>query len=223
MNRSIPRPLAPLLVALAALAAAAAPGMARAADKEKVLVGATLPLTGSEARIGGFFKEGYELAFAQVNENGGLEVGGKKLPVQAHAVRRHEHPGDRGEPRRPAREQRQGRLPPRHVLEPPRRGAEHGRRAEPRPVRERRRRRHEDLQARVQVHLRPPLARRAARHDAHAVDGRAAEGGEAAEARRRSRSSGRTRRTGRTSARASPTSPRRAAAGTRSRWTSRSS
>ncbi|HSD20048.1 MAG TPA: amino acid ABC transporter substrate-binding protein [Anaeromyxobacter sp.] len=84
MNRSIPRiPLAPLLLALAALAAAAAPaGVAHAADKEKILVGATLPLTGSEARIGGFFKEGYELAFAQVNENGGLEVGGKKLPVQ---------------------------------------------------------------------------------------------------------------------------------------------
>lgn len=33
----------------------------------KVSVGATLPLTGSEARIGGFFKEGYELAFEEAS------------------------------------------------------------------------------------------------------------------------------------------------------------
>jgi branched-chain amino acid transport system substrate-binding protein len=47
----------------------------------KVLIGATLPLTGAEARIGGFFKEGYDLAFEQANARGGLQVGGKKLPV----------------------------------------------------------------------------------------------------------------------------------------------
>ncbi len=52
-----------------------------AAPRTKVSVGATLPLTGSEARIGGFFKEGYELAFEQVNKAGGLKVGGQKLPV----------------------------------------------------------------------------------------------------------------------------------------------
>ena len=57
--------------------------MARAAGKEKVLSSARR--FRSPARRGadrGFFKEGYELAFAQVNENGGLEVGGKKLRVQ---------------------------------------------------------------------------------------------------------------------------------------------
>ncbi len=48
----------------------------------RILIGATLPLTGSEARIGGYFKEGYELAFDQVNKKGGLEVGGKRLPVE---------------------------------------------------------------------------------------------------------------------------------------------
>jgi branched-chain amino acid transport system substrate-binding protein len=58
------------------------PSAVRAADKAKVLIGATLPLTGSEARVGGFFKEGYELAFEEVNKAGGLDVGGKKLPVQ---------------------------------------------------------------------------------------------------------------------------------------------
>ncbi len=47
----------------------------------RVAIGATLPLTGAEARIGGFFKEGYDLAFEQVNQRGGLQVGDRKLPV----------------------------------------------------------------------------------------------------------------------------------------------
>src|SRR5882724_12841939 len=34
---------------------------AAAAPATGILIGATLPLTGSESRIGGFFKEGYEL------------------------------------------------------------------------------------------------------------------------------------------------------------------
>jgi branched-chain amino acid transport system substrate-binding protein len=80
------RSLVSLLVALAGLAGlaalAAAPPIARAADKTKIVVGATLPLTGAEARVGGFFKEGYELAFDQVNKAGGLEVGGKKMRVE---------------------------------------------------------------------------------------------------------------------------------------------
>jgi branched-chain amino acid transport system substrate-binding protein len=32
--------------------------------------------------VGGFFKQGYELAFEEVNKKGGLDVGGKKLPVK---------------------------------------------------------------------------------------------------------------------------------------------
>jgi branched-chain amino acid transport system substrate-binding protein len=70
-----------LFLALAALAATVPPH-ALAADKSKVVIGATLPLTGSEARVGGFFKEGYDLAFEEANKRGGLNVGGKKLPVQ---------------------------------------------------------------------------------------------------------------------------------------------
>jgi len=72
------------LAALSATAAAlvlSLPAPARAAG-DKILIGATLPLTGAEARVGGFFKEGYDLAFEEVNKKGGLEVGGKKLPVQ---------------------------------------------------------------------------------------------------------------------------------------------
>ncbi len=65
----------------AAFLAAWLPPAAYAAPT-RILIGATLPLTGSEARIGGYFKEGYELAFEQVNKQGGLEVAGKKLPVE---------------------------------------------------------------------------------------------------------------------------------------------
>ena len=63
MNRSIrPPSFAPLLFALTALTAvAASPGLARAADREKILVGATLPLqwdirlAAESARIGFVF------------------------------------------------------------------------------------------------------------------------------------------------------------------------
>jgi branched-chain amino acid transport system substrate-binding protein len=48
----------------------------------QVSIGATLPLTGAEARIGGFFKEGYDLAVEEVNGRGGLQVGVAKLPVK---------------------------------------------------------------------------------------------------------------------------------------------
>jgi branched-chain amino acid transport system substrate-binding protein len=70
-----------LLLALALVAGS--PAATRAADAPtKVSLGATLPLTGAEARVGGFFKEGYELAVEEVNKKGGLVVGGKKLPVE---------------------------------------------------------------------------------------------------------------------------------------------
>ncbi len=68
-----------LLLALAALAAS--PRASGAAEPPAIAVGATLPLTGAESRVGGYFKEGYELAFEEVNRKGGLEVGGRKRPV----------------------------------------------------------------------------------------------------------------------------------------------
>ena len=48
----------------------------------EILIGATLPLTGGESRTGGFYKEGYELAFEEANKNGGIDVGGKKMQVR---------------------------------------------------------------------------------------------------------------------------------------------
>src|SRR3954465_14072477 len=49
---------------------------------DKLVIGGTLPLTGAESRTGGFYKEGYELAFEEANKNGGINVGGKKTPVE---------------------------------------------------------------------------------------------------------------------------------------------
>ncbi len=72
------------LVAVVLLAALGGckPKAAAPEAKAEISIGATLPLTGAEARIGGFYKEGYELAFAEAAKRGGLDVGGKKLPVK---------------------------------------------------------------------------------------------------------------------------------------------
>jgi branched-chain amino acid transport system substrate-binding protein len=71
-----------LSLATIAMAAGCKPKAAPPSDRAEILIGATLPLTGAEARAGGFYKEGYDLAFDEVTEQGGLEVGGKKRPVK---------------------------------------------------------------------------------------------------------------------------------------------
>src|ERR1700716_400752 len=142
------------LLTAAALAASSAilpAGPARAA-KDTIKIGATLPLTGAEARIGGFYKEGYEYAFEQQNNKGGVKVSDKTMKVELQLL---DHPG---------------------------RGAERGRRAEPDALRERRRRRERDLQARVQVGVRPPRAGRAVGRLDDEGGRRAPEGGQAAQA-----------------------------------------
>jgi branched-chain amino acid transport system substrate-binding protein len=70
-----------LVLSLGAVAAAGCRAKEPPAP-QRIAIGATLPLTGAEARIGGFFKEGYELAVEEVNRGGGVEVGGRKLQVQ---------------------------------------------------------------------------------------------------------------------------------------------
>jgi branched-chain amino acid transport system substrate-binding protein len=47
-----------------------------------IKIGATLPLTGAEARIGGFYKEGYDYAFELQNKKGGVKVGDKTVKVE---------------------------------------------------------------------------------------------------------------------------------------------
>ncbi len=60
----------------------------RAADTSsapsEIVVGAALPLTGEESRIGTYFRAAYELAVKEVNDQGGLYLKkfGKKLPVR---------------------------------------------------------------------------------------------------------------------------------------------
>jgi branched-chain amino acid transport system substrate-binding protein len=72
-------------VAAAAALVAGAGACSRAGSAEptpaRIVIGATLPLTGAEARIGGFYKEGYDLAFEEVSRRGGLQIGGAKVPV----------------------------------------------------------------------------------------------------------------------------------------------
>jgi len=67
-----------LLPGALCLATAFGPGLA--AD-EPIRIGAVLPVTGKESKIGGAFKVATELAVKEVNDAGGLDVGGKKLKV----------------------------------------------------------------------------------------------------------------------------------------------
>jgi branched-chain amino acid transport system substrate-binding protein len=50
----------------------------------EVVVGAVLPLTGEESRVGTFFKAAYELAVKEVNDRGGLQLRsyGRNIPVK---------------------------------------------------------------------------------------------------------------------------------------------
>ncbi len=73
---------AALGAALAAAVALAACRSGSGGDRKEIRIGATLPLTGAEARIGGFYREGYDLAFQQANAQGGLQVGDRRLPVK---------------------------------------------------------------------------------------------------------------------------------------------
>jgi branched-chain amino acid transport system substrate-binding protein len=49
---------------------------------KRVLVGATLPLSGAEARSAAMFKQGYDLAIEEVNRRGGLVLNGATVPVE---------------------------------------------------------------------------------------------------------------------------------------------
>src|SRR5712691_165436 len=55
-------------------------GVAIAEDSE-IRIGAVLPLTGKESKIGGAYKTATELAVKEVNDAGGLQVGRKKMKV----------------------------------------------------------------------------------------------------------------------------------------------
>jgi branched-chain amino acid transport system substrate-binding protein len=72
--------------AAACVALAAAAPLATRADNgpSEVVVGAVLPLTGEESRVGTYFKAAYELATKEVNDRGGVQLRtyGRKVPVK---------------------------------------------------------------------------------------------------------------------------------------------
>lgn len=79
----------PALVVLAAFGAVAcAPAQGPKSDQtadtipDKIVIGSTLPLTGAESKTGGRYKQGYELAIELANRDGGVTLGGKKVPVE---------------------------------------------------------------------------------------------------------------------------------------------
>jgi branched-chain amino acid transport system substrate-binding protein len=57
-------------------------GQAEKAAPEVIKIGASVSLSGNLARFGNMVKSGYELWAEQVNAQGGIEVGDKKLPVE---------------------------------------------------------------------------------------------------------------------------------------------
>jgi branched-chain amino acid transport system substrate-binding protein len=64
----------------ALLMCAALTGPAWAADAV-VKIGAVLPVTGKESKIGGAYKQATEFAVKEANDAGGVEVGGKKMKI----------------------------------------------------------------------------------------------------------------------------------------------
>ncbi len=59
----------------------AAPGALWAADGT-IKVGAVLPVTGKESKIGGAYKQATEYAIKEVNDAGGVKVGGKAMKIE---------------------------------------------------------------------------------------------------------------------------------------------
>jgi branched-chain amino acid transport system substrate-binding protein len=71
----------------AALALFAAVGLTMLSDtlalaQNEIKVGVIMPTTGREGKPGTYQKEGIELAIKQINDAGGIQVGGKKIPVK---------------------------------------------------------------------------------------------------------------------------------------------
>ena len=67
--------------ALGTLAVLGSSSAVPAAAQEEVRVGAVLPVTGKESKIGGAFKQATEFAVKEVNDQGGLVIGGTKVKV----------------------------------------------------------------------------------------------------------------------------------------------
>ncbi len=69
------------ILACGLLAASAFRGVGRAADGT-IKIGAVLPVTGKESKIGGAYKQATEYAIKEVNDAGGVTVGGKPMKIE---------------------------------------------------------------------------------------------------------------------------------------------
>ena len=79
MTTSLVRNLSRVLLAgLVAITTGLRP--ASAADGD-IKIGAVLPVTGKESKIGGAYKQATEFAVKEVNDAGGIDVGGKKIKI----------------------------------------------------------------------------------------------------------------------------------------------
>jgi branched-chain amino acid transport system substrate-binding protein len=72
----------PLVVAACAPSQQAGSGGGSGTPPDTITVGATLPMTGTESKVGARYKQGYDLAFDLANRAGGIDVGGQKVKVQ---------------------------------------------------------------------------------------------------------------------------------------------
>ena len=70
-----------IVPALLLLLAACSPAAPSAQSATEIKIGAVLPLTGAFSASGKYFQQGYELARDEANASGGIDVGGKKLPI----------------------------------------------------------------------------------------------------------------------------------------------
>jgi branched-chain amino acid transport system substrate-binding protein len=73
-------PSATLLLA-ALCAFAGSPRAGRAAEAGTLRIGAVLPVTGKESKIGSAYKQATEFAVKEINDVGGVDVGGRKLKI----------------------------------------------------------------------------------------------------------------------------------------------
>jgi branched-chain amino acid transport system substrate-binding protein len=93
MNRHLSRGRALRVAALTAVSAMVVAGCAPSQSAKSsspdagkvpdtIVIGSTLPLTGAESKTGGRYKQGYELAFEEINAAGGIDINGKKVKVE---------------------------------------------------------------------------------------------------------------------------------------------
>src|SRR5438445_11979358 len=68
------------------LIAAIFAGAVQAAAPRELKLGVALPLSGAESKSGGRLRDGYELGVGLANQQGGVEIGGVRVPVKLTLV-----------------------------------------------------------------------------------------------------------------------------------------